>query len=75
LKYFVVAIRTIFYSHCRTPEGDWDPAAPGESDERLLAYLHRFDYDGQRALLHALTDLGHGKGAADSCCLRLTSDI
>ena len=62
----MVAIRNIFNSHSY-PQGtsSWNESSidiPLEADEQILNYLHKFNYDSQKALFNLMIELGHGKG-------------
>ena len=62
---FHYAVRTLFYMHLR-PHGvdrwsDESVDIPLECDEAVADYLHRFENDGQRALLSLMVELGFGK--------------
>ena len=62
----ITAIRNIFDMHlCPLESSAWNESLddiPLESDERLLDYLHKFNYDSQKALFNLLVELGRGKG-------------
>ena len=62
----VIAIRNIFNMHlCPMGASTWRESLvdiPLEADERLLDYLHKFNYDSQKALFSLMVELGRGKG-------------